>query len=71
MIALEAAEPPVAGGTGSSIYVYVPHVDLAFNKAVAAGAACVSQPEDKPYHERGAGVRDQTNNTWWIATYTG
>lgn len=71
LIVLEAADPPVAGGSISSIYVYVPNVDLAFEKALAAGATSVSAPEDKPYQERGAGVRDGYGNTWWIATYTG
>ena len=71
MIVLEAADPPVAGGSISSIYVYVPDVDQAFKKALESGAKSVSEPEDKPYQERGAGVRDGYGNTWWIATYTG
>jgi PhnB protein len=70
MIVLEAADPPVVEGTTSSIYVYVPDVDVAFKKALDSGAASVSEPEDKPYQERGAGVRDAYGNTWWIATYT-
>ena len=71
MIVLEAADPPVAGGSISSIYVYVPDVDQAFKKALESGATSVSEPQDKPYRERGAGVRDGYGNTWWIATYTG
>jgi PhnB protein len=71
MIVLEAADPPVAGATVSSIYVYVPDVDQAFEKALESGANSVSEPENKPYQERGGGVRDSFGNTWWIATYTG
>jgi PhnB protein len=71
LLVLEAADPPVAAGTLSSIYVYVPDVDVAFRKALEAGATPVSYPEDKPYRERAAGVRDAYGNTWWIATYTG
>jgi PhnB protein len=71
MIVLEASDSPVAGATVSSIYVYVPDVDQAFEKALEAGATSVGEPENKPYQERGAGVRDLFGNTWWIATYTG
>jgi PhnB protein len=71
IIVVEAADPPVVGGTISSIYIYVPDVDQAFDRALASGATCVSEPEDKPYQERGAGVRDAYGNTWWVATYTG
>jgi PhnB protein len=34
-----------------------------------AGAEEVAPPEDKPYGERVAGVKDSFGNTWWIATY--
>ena len=35
--------------------------------ALAAGAASESQPEDKPYGHRNAGVVDPNGVTWWIA----
>jgi PhnB protein len=70
MIVLEAAEPPPPGGAPSSIYVYVPDVDTSFTKALEVGALAISKPEQKPYHERAAGVKDTYGNTWWIATYT-
>jgi uncharacterized glyoxalase superfamily protein PhnB len=34
-----------------------------------AGAEEIAPPEDKPYGERTAGVKDGFGNTWWIATY--
>ncbi len=34
-----------------------------------AGATSISAPENKPYGERGAGVRDPFGNSWFIATY--
>ena len=39
---------------------------FAYAKAVAAGAASESVPEDKPYGHRNAGVIDQNGMTWWI-----
>ena len=71
MIVLEAAEPPPRGAIPSSIYVYVPDVDRSFAKALELGALEISRPEQKPYQERAAGVKDRYGNTWWIATYTG
>lgn len=71
MIVLEAAEPPPPGGSPSSIYVYVPDVDKSFASALELGALVISRPEQKPYQERAAGVKDSYGNTWWIATYTG
>lgn len=61
--------PPGSEQTRSSIYVYVPDVDAAYARALAAGATSIGAPEDKPYGERGAGVRDAFGNTWWIATH--
>jgi PhnB protein len=69
VIVLEASDPPPRGGQPSSIYVYVADVDAVYERAVQGGAESVSPPENKPYDERAAGVRDRFGNTWWIATY--
>ncbi len=69
VIILEASDPPAQGGQPSSIYVYVADVDAVYERAVQGGAESVSPPENKPYDERAAGVRDRFGNTWWIATY--
>ena len=71
MIVMEVSDPPHPGGTPASIYVYIDDVDAAYQRALAAGATSVAAPEDKPYQERAAGVKDSFGNTWWIATYTG
>lgn len=55
----------------SQVYVYVPDVDATYQRALQAGAISVEEPGDKPYQERGAGVKDNFGNTWWFATYTG
>jgi PhnB protein len=70
VVVLEVGEPP-ATATRGSVYVYVPDVDAAYDRALRAGATSLAEPTDKPYQERGAGVLDTFGNTWWIATYTG
>jgi len=60
-----------AGGAwaprAAALYLWVEDVDATYAKAVAAGAISESQPEDKPYGHRTAGVVDQNGVTWWIA----
>jgi PhnB protein len=71
VIVLETGDPPHPEGRPGSIYVYVSDVDAAYRRALDAGALSVAAPEDKPYQERSAGVRDSFGNTWWISTYRG
>lgn len=70
IVVLETGEWPTDDAPKPvSIYVYVPDVDVAYQRALACGATGVGEPEEKLYGERGAGVRDSFGNTWWIATY--
>ena len=69
VVVLEVGDPPPAIASPASVYIYVPDVDAAYGRALEAGAEEVSPPEDKPYNERAAGVKDSFGNTWWIATY--
>ncbi len=69
VVVLEVGDPAPAGATPASVYVYVPDVDAAYGRALEAGAQEIAPPEDKPYNERAAGVKDFFGNTWWIATY--
>jgi len=70
VLVLEAGElPPEVRPTIASIYVYVEDVDETYKRALEWGATSVAQPEDKPYEERGAGVKDSFGNIWWISTY--
>ena len=55
--------------TRASVYVYVPDVDAAYQRALQLGATSVAEPADKPYGDRNAGVRDSFVNTWWIGTH--
>jgi len=54
--------------TASVLYLYVPEVDAAYQRAIAAGASSISAPTDQPYGDRNAGVKDPFGNTWYIAT---
>lgn len=70
VLVMETGEfPPDVTPTRASVYVYVEDVDKAYKRALELGAKSVSEPEDKPYEERGAGVQDSFGNIWWIATH--
>jgi PhnB protein len=71
VVVMEASDPPEATAAASSVYVYVEDVDETYRRALEAGGFAVSEPEDKPYDERSAGVMDSFGNTWWISTFTG
>ena len=51
----------------AALYLWVKDVDATYARALKAGAASESQPEDKPYGHRNAGVIDTNDITWWIA----
>jgi PhnB protein len=70
VICVEAGEPPETAMPGS-VYIYVPDVDATYRRALQAGVTSLAAPEDKPYHDRGAGVKDAFGNVWWIGTYQG
>ena len=54
------------GAHPAALYLWVDDVDAAYAKALGAGAASQSPPEDKPYGHRNAGVVDRNGVTWWI-----
>lgn len=56
-----AQYPPQVAG----LFVYVQDADAVFKKALAAGAAVVTELADQSYGRSG-GVKDPTGNTWWI-----
>jgi PhnB protein len=53
------------------LHVYVPDTDAAYARAMEAGATSIEVPQDKPYGDRSAGVKDAWGNSWFIATYLG
>jgi hypothetical protein len=52
----------------AALHVWLPDVDAAYARALAAGAESQSAPEDKPYGDRTAGVVDRNGITWWISS---
>lgn len=52
------AETDVGSGDSVAIWLYVDDVDSAYSAAVEAGAVPVAPPEDMPWGERVAQVRD-------------
>ncbi len=49
------------------LYVYVEDVDATYGKALAQGAISVEAPEQMPYGDRRATVKDLWRNTWQFA----
>jgi PhnB protein len=54
-----------------ALHVYVEDTDAAYQRGLKAGGVSLGEPVDHPYGERGAGVKDQGGNYWYIATYKG
>jgi uncharacterized glyoxalase superfamily protein PhnB len=52
----------------ASLYLWVEDVDGTYARALEAGASSESEPEDKPYGHRNAGVIDRNGVTWWIGS---
>lgn len=55
----------------AALYVWLADCDATYARALAAGAASESAPEDKPYGHRNAGVIDGNGITWWIGSPLG
>jgi PhnB protein len=53
----------------AAIYIYVPDVDTAYSRALAAGATSVMQPADQFYGDRNGGVKNSNGVQWWMATH--
>ena len=49
-----------------ALYLWIDDVDAMYAGALRAGATSQSEPEDKPYGHRNAGVVDQNGVTWWF-----
>ena len=52
----------------AAFYVYVPDVDAAYARALAAGGVSTMPPADQFYGDRAAGFRDPAGNDWWLAS---
>jgi PhnB protein len=55
----------------TSLHMYVPDVDAAFDRAVAAGATPIMRPTDQDYGDRDSALKDPFGNEWYLATHKG
>ncbi len=53
------------------VHYYLPDVDAAYTRALAAGAESVQPPLKGEDEDKRAGVKDAGGTTWWIATKVG
>ena len=51
------------------LYLYIPDLDAAYKRALAAGATSVHEPTNEFYGDRSAAVKDASGNTWFMATH--
>jgi PhnB protein len=58
-----------AKATPVMLYLYVPDVDTAYQKALRAGATSVMEPADQFYGDRSGGVKDAAGNSWFLGTH--
>jgi uncharacterized glyoxalase superfamily protein PhnB len=50
------------------LYLYVENTDATYRRALETGAVSLETPEDLPYGDRRAMVKDPCGNIWQIAT---
>jgi uncharacterized glyoxalase superfamily protein PhnB len=53
----------------SMLHLYVPNVDAAYQRALAAGGTSTVEPMDQFYGDRSGGVKDPAGIHWWIGTH--
>jgi PhnB protein len=65
----EHADPQKLGGTPVSLMLYVPDVDAAFNRAIAAGAKVTRPVANQFYGDRTGILTDPFGHVWCLATH--
>jgi uncharacterized glyoxalase superfamily protein PhnB len=61
--------PASVAGPTSSLYLYLPDVDAAFRRAVAAGAKVLMPVTDMFWGDRFGQVEDPSGHRWGLATH--
>ena len=61
--------PQTLGGTTGAIFLYVPDVDAAFQRAVDAGAKALMPPTDMFWGDRFGKLVDPFGHEWAMATH--
>ena len=52
----------------SQMHVRVKDAEAVYTDALREGAVSLMEPNDRPFGERMAGIKDPCGNVWWIAT---
>ena len=60
--------PHTLGGSPVTVHLLVKNVDALVSRAEKAGATVVRPPQDQPYGDRSATLRDPYGHRWMIAT---
>jgi len=60
--------PQTLGGSPVTVHMYVKNVDALVARAQKAGATVVRGPNDEPYGDRAATLRDPFGHRWMVAT---
>jgi PhnB protein len=60
--------PQTLGGSPVTVHMYVKNVDALVARAQKAGATIVRAPNDEPYGDRAATLRDPFGHRWMVAT---
>jgi PhnB protein len=61
--------PESLGGASGGLMIYLPNVDEAFARAVAAGAKVFKPVEDQFYGDRSGTVTDPFGHVWTLSTH--
>lgn len=64
-----ASNPQALKGTTVMLHVYVPNVDIAFSKAVKAGATVKMPVDDMYWGDRYGQIEDPFGHIWSLATH--
>jgi PhnB protein len=66
---MENPSPETLDGTSASVFVYVPDVDAAFQRAIEAGATEINAPADMFWGDRFCKLEDPFGHRWSMATH--
>lgn len=64
-----ARSPRSLGGTSFGLHVYVPDVDAAFERAIAAGGVVKRPVQNQFYGDRSGTFEDPFGHIWTLATH--
>jgi len=64
-----SSSPQTLGGVASSLYIYVPDVDVSFKRAVDAGCESKMVPTDMFWGDRFSSLQDPFGHQWSLGTH--